>query len=119
MKNKEIMILVGALLVGILVGGTAIYLYTQVSSAPGEREIRIGVVGPMTGVVAEHGMRYMQAATLFMEQINENGGILIGGERYEIRMFFADTEARTERGITAMEKLITNSKISKNKQKYR
>jgi branched-chain amino acid transport system substrate-binding protein len=66
--------------------------------------VRIGVLAP---VQLSAGMGITNAAKLAAEEINAAGGIL--GKKIEL--FIGDTEAKPEKGITAMKKLVLEDKV--------
>lgn len=47
-----------------------------------KKPVRIGILGPLTGVAAVHGPAIPEGATVAMEEINEKGGIL--GRKVEL-----------------------------------
>lgn len=56
--------------------------YTQTTQAQVQRPIRIGLVGPLTGDVANLGLGTVNAVKLAADEINANGGV--GGRQIEI-----------------------------------
>jgi len=66
--------------------------------------IKIGILAP---VQWETGQGILQAAQLAAEEINAGGGIL--GKNLEL--FIGDTEARPEKGIKALQKLVLDDKV--------
>jgi branched-chain amino acid transport system substrate-binding protein len=64
---------------GLLVGVIAIAAFCATSA---RADIRIGVAGPMTGVYAWAGDRYLRGTGLAVEDLNAKGGVL--GQRVEL-----------------------------------
>ena len=55
---------------------------TAASSAASGETIKVGVIGPLTGEVSVYGKAVVNGATLYLEQVNEKGGI--NGKQLEI-----------------------------------
>ena len=68
--------------------------------------IKIGVIGPMEYIQGKH---HLYGAQMARDEINEAGGIMIGGESYQIELADEDSNEITSPpdAVTAMEKLIT------------
>jgi branched-chain amino acid transport system substrate-binding protein len=83
-----------------------------VSCGPSEEanEIKIGVIGPMDYIQGEH---HWAGAQMAAEEINDAGGIMLGGESYQIKLVKADSNEITSPtdAVLAMEKLITVDKV--------
>jgi branched-chain amino acid transport system substrate-binding protein len=69
------MVRTGLLVVGVITAGA---LWVRAAEA----DIRIGVAGPMTGVYAWAGDRYLRGTGLAVEDLNAKGGVL--GQRVEL-----------------------------------
>jgi len=69
-------------------------------------EITIGVIGPMAYVQGEH---HWYGAQLAAEEINAQGGIMVGNESYQIKLVQVDSNEITSPtdAVTAMERAIT------------
>lgn len=69
-------------------------------------EVKIGVIGPMSYIQGEH---HWAGAQLAAEEINDAGGIMLGGESYQIKLVQADSNEMTSPtdAVLAMERLIT------------
>lgn len=83
--------------------------YFFVAPPPAPETIRIGIAGPMTAI---QGIGMREGAMLAAEEINEAGGVL--GRKIEL--FFEDTEEAdpaipVDRGVAAVERLITINKV--------
>jgi len=75
-----------------------------------ENEIKIGVIGPMSYIQGEH---HWAGAQMAAEEINDAGGIMLGGESYEIKLVQADSNeiVSPTDAVIAMEKLITVDEV--------
>lgn len=72
--------------------------------------VKIGVLLPLTGAVADIGNNSRQGMVWAADEINENGGIkALGGARIEL--VFSDTQSATQAGMSAMQKLLSVDKV--------
>lgn len=83
-----------------------------VSCGPSEEanEIKIGVIGPMDYIQGEH---HWAGAQMARDEINAAGGIMLGGESYQIKLVQADSNeiiSPTD-AVLAMERLITVDEV--------
>jgi len=75
-----------------------------------EAEIEIGVIGPMAYVQGEH---HWYGAQLAAEEINAEGGVLVEGDSYQIKLVQVDSNeilSPTD-AASAMEKAITRDNV--------
>ena len=70
-------------------------------------EIRIGVIGPMTGPAADVGQGIKKASIMAADEINAKGGIL--GKK--VALFFGDDESKPSAGASVVERMIAKDKI--------
>ncbi|HHY31215.1 MAG TPA: ABC transporter substrate-binding protein [Syntrophaceticus sp.] len=73
--------------------------------------IKVGAVGPLTGASAESGIAAKQGQELAVAEWNAKGGIEIDGKRYEIKLFYEDSEGKPEVAVAASEKLLGVDKV--------
>jgi branched-chain amino acid transport system substrate-binding protein len=78
-------------------------------SAP--TEIKIGLDVPMTGDIAYVGTQSERAAEMYTTEINDAGGLEVGGKKYKISFIVADNESKAESATAAATKLITQDKV--------
>lgn len=81
-------------------------------SETGDKTVKIGLIGPLTGDVAQFGNQMVQGATLAMKQINESGGIKSGiyaGAKYEFETF--DDRADPTEAANIAQQLVTREDI--------
>lgn len=71
-------------------------------------EIVLGMIGPLTGNLAEYGGKEKNGAELAIEEINANGGIL--GK--QIKYVTYDTEGDATKAIDLFNRLIENDKMT-------
>lgn len=72
-----------------------------------EKEIKIGVVTPLTGDNASYGQQTKEGVDLAVEEINIKGGI----EGKKIIVKYEDDQSSQNGGISAFQKLITSEKV--------
>lgn len=80
------------------------------TTPPAAGTIKIGVIGPMGYVQGEH---HWYGAQMARDEINEAGGIDVGGEKYMIELVQADSNEMVSvaDAATAMERLMTKDKV--------
>ncbi|MCK4445511.1 MAG: ABC transporter substrate-binding protein [Candidatus Marinimicrobia bacterium] len=72
-----------------------------------EKEIKIGVITPLTGGSAKYGEDIKRGYDLAVEEINEKGGI----EGRKINFIYEDSEGKPEKAVAAAQKLIQRDKV--------
>ncbi len=80
------------------------------SAEDGTIEVRIGVTAPLTGPSANSGIGNRQGMELAAEEINAKG-FKLGDKPAKLSLFFEDTQAKPEQGVSAAEKLINEKKV--------
>lgn len=69
--------------------------------------IKVGFIGPMTGDVAVYGIAAKNAAQLYIDQFNKNGGI--GGKN--IKLIIYDDKGDATEAVNAYNKLVTGDEV--------
>jgi branched-chain amino acid transport system substrate-binding protein len=90
------------LLIGVALIGTAC------ARAEDPSRIKIGLMAAFNGPLAYFGAAYDKATSFFANEVAEQGGIA-GGKTIEI--VACDTERRSEKEVTCVEKLIKKDKV--------
>ncbi len=96
---KRFVTLMGALLV------LALALGACGPSAP--QTIKIGVNAELTGGIPVVGESCKNAAQLAVKEINDAGGLEVGGKKYKIELVIEDNEDKAESAAAAAQKLAT------------
>lgn len=78
-----------------------------VTARGGSNTIKIGMVMPITGQVATYGVQSVNAAKMFMEEINAAGGI--NGKKIELVV--EDDEATPAKTTNAFKKMVSSDKV--------
>ena len=94
------MVRAGSLVVGVMASAA---LWATVAEA----DIRIGVAGPMTGVYAWAGDRYLRGTGLAVEDLNAKGGVL--GQKVEL--ISGDDFCDADQAVALARKLTTNGVV--------
>jgi branched-chain amino acid transport system substrate-binding protein len=79
--------------------------------AAGPKEIVIGINAPMTGDIPKVGEGTKYAAEIAMTEVNDAGGLEVGGKKYPVRIIVEDNEATAEGATAVATKLITQDNV--------
>lgn len=80
-------------------------------SVASAKEIKIGGVGPLTGGAATYGASTRNGSRLAFDEVNDLGGVDIGGEKYLIHYIFEDDQGSPEVAANAFRKLIDQDEV--------
>ncbi|MGB8453980.1 MAG: ABC transporter substrate-binding protein [Anaerocolumna sp.] len=69
-------------------------------------EFLIGGLGPLTGEAASYGNSVKQGAAVAIKEINDAGGVKVGGSTLKLVLDFEDDEASTETVVSAYNTLM-------------
>jgi branched-chain amino acid transport system substrate-binding protein len=102
-KIISILLVMGILL--SLVGCGA----AQTSGTP--KEIKIGVVAPLSGQSAIAGEYMKNGISLITDELEKNGGLDVKGTKIPVKIIFEDNEAKAETTANVYRKLIDQDKV--------
>lgn len=74
-------------------------------------ELKIGVVGPLTGPAATSGIAMRDAYQYVVDGVNADGGLDLNGEKTTVQLIFEDSASRPEMGVSAAQKLLTRDNV--------
>ncbi len=74
--------------------------------------VKVGVVLPFTGPVASDGNRTFEGIKLAVNEINSNGGVVVGGQKRLIEIIKEDSTCNPKLSVAATEKLMTQDGVS-------
>lgn len=74
-------------------------------------EIRIGLIAPLSGELAEVGRLGLDTADMFVAHINAAGGVEVGNQRYQLVLVVEDNAENTELTVSAARKLINQENV--------
>lgn len=88
----------------------ALFSATAISTpSANAAELVIGELHPITGQASYYGIPMSRGMQLAIKQINDQGGLKIGDETYQVRLETGDDQATGVAGVAATRKLIANS----------
>jgi branched-chain amino acid transport system substrate-binding protein len=73
--------------------------------------IKVGVVAELTGDIPAVGASCKNAAELAAKEINDAGGLEVGGKKYQIELFIEDNAGKADQSASAAQKLITQQNV--------
>ena len=73
--------------------------------------IKIAVAAPMTGSLAEYGLGFFYASSLAAEGWNENGGVDVGGVKYNVEVVKYDDAGDTDQAVVVAEEIVSTPDI--------
>lgn len=82
-----------------------------VEEVPEEGIVKIGFVGPLSGPAAPWGVSAVKGMEMAAEDINEAGGVEIGGVTYKVEIVAVDDRYTAEGAATGIRKLIYEDKV--------
>ena len=80
-------------------------------AASSGKSITIAVAAPMTGDNAEYGIGFANAAKLMASEWNANGGVDIGGEKYEVKIDEYDDKSDSDEAALVAEKIVSDPNV--------
>jgi branched-chain amino acid transport system substrate-binding protein len=76
-----------------------------------EKVLKIGAIFPLSGKAAVWGLAAQKAITIKQKEVNGQGGINVGGEKYQIEILWEDDKYNAAAGRMAAEKLVNRDKV--------
>lgn len=102
---KKSFILISVLMVASLL------LASCGTAAPKEDVIKVGVIAELTGDIPAVGASCKNAAELAVKEVNDAGGLEVGGKKYKIELFIEDNAGKADQSASAASKLITQQNV--------
>jgi branched-chain amino acid transport system substrate-binding protein len=81
------------------------------SCSKSKKEIVIGGLFPLSGSTATFGQSSKQAMELAVAEVNQAGGMMVGGTTLPVRAVYEDDEGQPEKAANACQKLISKDGI--------
>jgi len=75
------------------------------------KTIKIGFNIPLTGDIPKVGESSKFAAEMLKEEINNKGGLEVGGKKYKLEFIYEDNESKAESAVAAALKLIERGQV--------
>ena len=98
---------IAIIVVVILIVAGAAYYYYAAAPPPVKKEIRIGILQPISGAFAPLGIEQCEGTKMAIDMINERGGI----EGYKVSYIVADAKSDPKVAISEAERLCTIEKV--------
>ncbi len=98
-------------LVMIMVTVMVFSLFGCTSQGGAPKEIRIGVVAPLSGQSAIAGEYMKNGISLITDELEANGGLDINGTKMPVKIIYEDNEAKPEATANVYRKLIDQDKV--------
>ena len=73
--------------------------------------IKIGFNLPLTGDIPEVGEGSKRAAEMYLNDINSDGGLEVGGKKYPLEFIYMDNESKAESAVNVALKLIEQEDV--------
>ncbi len=73
--------------------------------------IKVGGIGELTGDIPAVGASFKNAAEIAVKEINDAGGLDVGGKKYQIEFFIEDNAGKADQSASAAQKLITQQNV--------
>ncbi len=73
--------------------------------------INVGLIAELTGSLSVFGASSKSAAELKVAQIDEKGGIDVGGKKYRLKLVIADSQSTPEGAVAAAQSLIKEDTV--------
>lgn len=73
--------------------------------------IKVGGIGELTGDIPAVGASFKNAAEMAVQEINDAGGLEVGGKKYKIELVIEDNAGKADQSASAAQKLITQDNV--------
>lgn len=77
----------------------------------GANTIKVGGIGELTGDIPAVGASFKNAAEMAVKDINDAGGLEVGGKKYTIDLVIEDNAGKADQSASAAQKLITQDNV--------
>jgi len=81
------------------------------SCQPTKPSAKIGINAELTGEMPAVGASCKQAAELFAEQINKDGGVTVGGTKIPLQLSVVDNSCKADQSASAAQRLISQNGV--------
>ncbi len=103
MKQKGVLIFILA----------AIFMMSlPLSAGAAQKEFKVGCALAFSGPLAFVGNGFRNGAQIAADYFNDKGGLNVGGEKYIIKLYEADSKYTSEGGTTAARRLVDADKVN-------
>ncbi len=81
------------------------------TSAVAQEELKIGVIGPLSGGGTAWGLAISRGVQMAVDEVNAEGGVKVGGKSYKIKPIVVDDGYTASGGRTAADRLVKLEKV--------
>jgi branched-chain amino acid transport system substrate-binding protein len=74
--------------------------------------LKVGVIAELTGDVPAVGDACKKAAETAVKEVNDAGGLVVGGKKVKVELYVEDCAAKPEQSVAAAQKLITERDVA-------
>jgi branched-chain amino acid transport system substrate-binding protein len=86
-------------------------LLSACGGAGGGNTIKVGGIGELTGDIPAVGASFKNSAEMAVKEINDAGGLDVGGKKYTIELVIEDNAGKADQSASAAQKLITQDNV--------
>jgi branched-chain amino acid transport system substrate-binding protein len=76
-----------------------------------DSSVKVGLIAELTGDIPAVGASCRNAAEMAVKEINDTGGIDIGGRKYRMELFIEDSAGKPDQAASSAQKLITQKGV--------
>lgn len=73
--------------------------------------LKIGIIGPMTGGGAAWGLAAAEASKILADEVNAKGGLDVGGKKYKVEIIAYDDKYNTAESVAAYNRLVNQDGV--------
>jgi branched-chain amino acid transport system substrate-binding protein len=73
--------------------------------------IKVGVIAELTGDIPAVGASCKNAAEMAVKEVNDAGGLDVGGKKYKVDLFIEDNGGKADQSASSAQKLITQQNV--------
>lgn len=96
-----------------LIGGSlGLYIAALPSTAVAADVLKIGIIAPLTGPAAPWGIAMAEGAKILAAHYNAEGGLDVGGKRYQLAIIAYDDLYSAQGAVTAYNRLAYEDKVA-------
>ena len=81
-------------------------IMSSITAHSAEKTINIGFLAALSGPDAGWGLPGLTGNQIFIDRVNAEGGLLVGGERYKLKMYAFDDEAIGSKALQGAKQLV-------------
>ena len=87
------------------------FLVPACAGGGGGDVIKVGGIAELTGDIPAVGASFKNAAEMAVAEINDAGGLEVGGKKYKIELIIEDNAGKADQSASAAQKLITQDNV--------